>query len=323
MKRKTWRLAVGMLGFVWMLGGCAQQSSEAAEEPEPVQEENVSEKNAEGISGSEKVNIQPGRYIMEHGEEWELFVPTVRFYKNQEFSFNWSLLSSYYAFGTYEIKDDNVILKTDDGEYQYTFRLDGEFLVFDQEHSSEVKTYEGDLEVADGAVFRPEGDLIAQNISFTLPDGLTMDPYDPEVGYAGGCLLLPEAYEKYDKDATSPEWAASGTVFRFSTDMITWNGDAIERVDVYWNHTIEEALGSVSGMAAPAYMMKMQHDLYTPAGLSALEERGEEIPEEIQSEYWYVFMANPEDEIGYAVSLNTKDFGKEDILEFAESIQYK
>lgn len=227
MKRKTWCLAVGMLGFVWMLGGCAQQSSEAAEEPEPVQEETVSEENTEEISDSEEVNIQP------------------------------------------------------------------------------------------------EGDLIAQNISFTIPDGLNIDPYDPDVGYGGGCLLLPEAYEKYDKDATPPEWAASGSIFRFSTDMITWDGDTIKKVDVYWNHTCEENIGSVSGMAAPAYMMKMQHDLYTPAGLSALEERGEEIPEDIQSEYWYVFMANPEDEIGYAVSLNTKNFGEEDILEFAESIQYK
>lgn len=312
MKRK-WYMASAVLSLALLIGGCGAQK--------PAQEI-VPKENPEELSADSEADVLSGRYIMEHEDDGAVLVPTLRFYKDQGFSFTWSVLSSYYAFGTYEIQGQDVILQTDDGAYEYVFRAEGDSLIFDQERSSEVKTYEGDLEVTDGAVFLPEGDLIAQNISFALPEGLTADTYDFEIGYSGGCLLLPEAYEEYEKEVTPPEWVASGSIFRFPADMITWDGDSIKRVDVYWNHTNEEVLGSVSGMAAPAYMMKMQHDLYTSAGLSALEESGEKIPEDMQSEYWYVFMANPGDEFGYAVSLNTKNFDEEDILQFAGSVKY-
>lgn len=312
MKRMLYMTA-SVLGLALMISGCGAQK--------PAQEI-VSKENPEELSADSEVDVLSGRYIMEHEDEGEVRVPTLWFYKDHKFSFTWSVLSSYYAFGTYEIQGQDVILKTDDGAYEYIFRAEEDSLIFDQDRSSEVKTYEGDLEVTDGAVFLPEGDLIAQNISFTLPEGLTADSYDFEIGYSGGCLLLPEAYEEYEKDVTPPEWVASGSIFRFPTDMITWDGDTIERVDVYWNHTNEEVLGSVPGMEAPAYMTKMQHDLYTAAGLSMLEESGEKIPEDTQSEYWYIFMANPGDEFGYAVSLNTKNFEEEDILQFAGSVKY-
>lgn len=145
------------IGLSLAIGGCSAQK--------PVREIDSREPPA-ASSVSDEPNVQLGRYIMEHEDEWELFVPVISFYENHEFSFGWSVRSSYYAFGTYEIQDQDVILNTDDGMYQYTFRAEGDSLIFDRERSSEIKTYEGELEVADRAVFLPEGDLIAKSIKY-------------------------------------------------------------------------------------------------------------------------------------------------------------
>lgn len=169
---------------------------------------------------------------------------------------------------------------------------------------------------------------IKDDISYELPEGLTESGYHADVGFAGAILLLPDAYETYGDSEDSfapPEWKAAGMISRFYTaDMVVWKGDVIQEIAHFYNHTSEESLGSVDGLAAPGFLKKCNHDLYTVADLDALAEQGVSIPEsETTSDYWYVYMAEPGEEIGYVVSLNAKNFTREDVIAFAQSVKRK
>lgn len=78
---------------------------------------------------------------------------SVRLEEDQTFTFIFSLTSSYFCVGGYEIDGDRLLLKTQDGAYAYAFDIVGETLVFDAEHSSENTWYS---EISDGAVFQLE-----------------------------------------------------------------------------------------------------------------------------------------------------------------------
>ena len=92
--------------------------------------------------------IPAGNYIMQESEEPSK--PTVSLEDGNRFTFTYSLLSSYYAVGSYEIDDGNLILKTDDGEYKYVFKIKDNTLIFNAKESSEIPSY---ANVPDGAVF--------------------------------------------------------------------------------------------------------------------------------------------------------------------------
>ena len=81
--------------------------------------------------------------------------------ENRKFQFFWSMFSSYIAQGTYEVKDNEIICKTDDGNNIYTFEiLEGEGYKFIESKSSRIPKYKysGDATesfapVVDGAIF--------------------------------------------------------------------------------------------------------------------------------------------------------------------------
>lgn len=168
---------------------------------------------------------------------------------------------------------------------------------------------------------------LQDDISYELPEGLTESVYRADLGFAGAVLLQPDAYEVYgDENSYAPaEWTAAGMISRFYTaDLVVWDGDVIQEIHPFFNHTSEEALGSVDGLAAPGFLQKCNHDLYTIPELDELAEQGIEIPEsETTSDFWYVYLAKPGEEIGFVVSLNAKNFTREDAIAFAGSIQWK
>ncbi|HQD41332.1 MAG TPA: hypothetical protein PLE53_01795 [Bacillota bacterium] len=92
--------------------------------------------------------IPSGNYIMQESEEPSK--PIVLLKDGNRFTFTYSLLSSYYAIGSYEIDDGNLILKTDDGEYKYMFKIKDNTLIFNAKESSEIPSY---ANVPDGAAF--------------------------------------------------------------------------------------------------------------------------------------------------------------------------
>ena len=81
--------------------------------------------------------------------------------ENRKFQFFWSMFSSYIAQGTYEVKDNDIICKTDDGNNVYTFEiLEGEGYKFIEGKSSKIPKYkyssdvkESFAPVVDGAIF--------------------------------------------------------------------------------------------------------------------------------------------------------------------------
>ncbi len=80
--------------------------------------------------------------------------------ENKTFQFFWSMLSSYIAQGTYEIKDNELICKTDDGSNTYTFEILEDGYKFIEDKSSKIPKYkyssdakEALAPVVDGAIF--------------------------------------------------------------------------------------------------------------------------------------------------------------------------
>lgn len=76
--------------------------------------------------------------------------------EKQTFFIHYDVLSSYQAEGTYIKDKEQLILKAEDGKYQYQFDiLEGDILRFDQENSSgfaEINELLG-KDILDGAEF--------------------------------------------------------------------------------------------------------------------------------------------------------------------------
>ncbi len=79
--------------------------------------------------------------------------------KREEFTFTFSMLSSYIGYGTYEEDNEYIVAHTKDGKNTYTFKKTDQGLIFVADRSSEMPHYgyepgaEGKACVPDGAVF--------------------------------------------------------------------------------------------------------------------------------------------------------------------------
>lgn len=167
-----------------------------------------------------------------------------------------------------------------------------------------------------GAVELPE-----LGISLIIPEELTLEDYSETLGY-GGYLLSPDAYLHYG-DGTPSQWAAAGMVGRFPTSWLTWEGQTISKALPSWNHTSYGEPEPLSGLAAPAAILQAEHDLYTAAEAGVLEESGVDLSTvELVSAYWYVFLAQPGEDSGILLSLNAKNFTREDAVDFARSVEF-
>ena len=163
---------------------------------------------------------------------------------------------------------------------------------------------------------------ILNEISFELPQELSVGDYNANVGFEGGCLILPMVYEG-DEEFTPEVWRASGMVSRYTqSHILEWKDDEIDHVYSYYNHTTMEILEKVEGLCAPALLVQCNHDLYTAAGLGELEEKGVDLDTiETTSDYWYLYIAEPGEEYGYVITLNQKNYTKEDIITLGKTIQ--
>lgn len=86
------------------------------------------------------------KYVFEENSE-----TNISLYDSGEFTFSFSVMSSYLGYGTYEIENDRLTLHTDDGEFTYVFDMVGDTLVFDADASSEQIWFSG---IYDGAVLK-------------------------------------------------------------------------------------------------------------------------------------------------------------------------
>ena len=104
-------------------------------------------------SGNEKLEIKNGSYNLV-AQDNDIGANIV--IDGATFSFSYDLTSSYLPYGKYEIKNDILILKTDDGKYSYKFTIENDDLIFIESSSSSVKVNGNSLssQIVDGTVFR-------------------------------------------------------------------------------------------------------------------------------------------------------------------------
>jgi hypothetical protein len=93
-------------------------------------------------------HIVIGNYVMQASKE--PVKPIVSLEDSNKFTFTYSALSSYIAIGSYEVDDDNLILKTDDGKYKYIFKIKDNALIFNAKESSQIPSF---ANVPDGTIF--------------------------------------------------------------------------------------------------------------------------------------------------------------------------
>lgn len=89
------------------------------------------------------------RYVFSDSQE-AVIKPSFSLYDNGVFTFTFSGYSSYYGVGTYDLENNRLTLKTDDGQYIYCFDAVNNTMVFDAAASSDA-LWHSDL--YDGCVF--------------------------------------------------------------------------------------------------------------------------------------------------------------------------
>lgn len=101
-------------------------------------------------------DVVVGTYVMESNETLK---PYLILKDNNEFSFTYSYLSSYWSIGNYEEVDGSLILKTMDGEFEYVFEIKEKDLIFNAKESSELPSY---ANVPDGVRFSFDKEYLAE-----------------------------------------------------------------------------------------------------------------------------------------------------------------
>lgn len=99
-----------------------------------------------------QVSLRIGTYYLQDAKEG-FPVPYIELKENQEFVFEYSPLSSTIPVGSYEMKEDNLILtnNSEKGE-QYYFKIEEEKLIFDKEQSFELPIFARET-IYDGVAF--------------------------------------------------------------------------------------------------------------------------------------------------------------------------
>ncbi|MEA4831432.1 MAG: hypothetical protein VB118_02290 [Oscillospiraceae bacterium] len=99
---------------------------------------------------SEKTSVIPlGVYSYQESDE--PVKPNVTLREDNRFQFEFSIVSSYCAIGTYIVDGKNLILNTDDGNNKYVFEIKDKTLIINKKESSELPSY---VKIPDRSVFK-------------------------------------------------------------------------------------------------------------------------------------------------------------------------
>lgn len=164
-------------------------------------------------------------------------------------------------------------------------------------------------------------------LTLQLPEGYTLSEYSDAVGFAGGALIEPQAYEVLGEDSYGcmQDWTMSGFIGLLpdAGDAISFEDGQIAEIMPLWNHSSLERLETLEGLDMPAVLYHVNHDLYTAADLGELEEQGTDISEiTTTSDYWYIFFADEGKEDAYYLALDQNQFTKEEAVGIAETVKF-
>lgn len=153
---------------------------------------------------------------------------------------------------------------------------------------------------------------------YQLPDGLEAENADNLT------IFTPNAYKVGSEASCADDRISAGYIQKFNTtdDWGTMKDGKIEQV-YSDNHSTVEDYGSIDGLCAPGYLVKVDYDLYSAAALEKEKSKGTDISEiDTTGQYWLLYLVRENEETGYILALNTKNYTKEDMLAWAQSFQF-
>ncbi len=153
---------------------------------------------------------------------------------------------------------------------------------------------------------------------YQLPDGLEAESADDLT------IFTPNAYKVGSEASCADDRISAGYIQKFNTtdDWGTMKDGKIEQV-YSDNHCTVEDYGSIDGLCAPGYLVKVDYDLYSAAALEKEKSKGTDISEiDTTGQYWLLYLVRENEETGYILALNTKNYTKEDMLAWAQSFQF-
>ena len=153
---------------------------------------------------------------------------------------------------------------------------------------------------------------------YQLPDGLEAENADDLT------IFTPNVYKVGSEASCADDRISAGYIQKFNTtdDWGTMKDGKIEQV-YSDNHSTVEDYGSIDGLCAPGYLVKVDYDLYSAAALEKEKSKGTDISEiDTTGQYWLLYLVRENEETGYILALNTKNYTKEDILAWAQSFQF-
>lgn len=153
---------------------------------------------------------------------------------------------------------------------------------------------------------------------YQLPDGLEAESADDLT------IFTPNAYKVGSEASCADDRISAGYIQKFNTtdDWGTMKDGKIEQV-YSDNHSTVEDYGSIDGLCAPGYLVKVDYDLYSAAALEKEKSMGTDMSEiDTTGQYWLLYLVRENEETGYILALNTKNYTKEDMLAWAQSFQF-
>lgn len=153
---------------------------------------------------------------------------------------------------------------------------------------------------------------------YQLPDGLEAENADDLT------IFTPNVYKVGSEASCADDRISAGYIQKFHTtdDWGTMKDGKIEQV-YSDNHSTVEDYGSIDGLCAPGYLVKVDYDLYSAAALEKEKNKGTDMSEiDTTGQYWLLYLVRENEETGYILALNTKNYTKEDMLAWAQSFQF-
>lgn len=170
---------------------------------------------------------------------------------------------------------------------------------------------------------------ISDWLTIELPDGYSLSEYNANVGNAGGALIEPQAYEVRGEDTYGHyvvDWTMSGcigSIYGAQEVFVFENGKLADKQMHLWNHTSEEKIEILEGLDKSAILYHINHDLYTAGDIGGLEAQGIKIePEDMTSDYWYIFFAEEGEDKAYYLALDQRQFTKAEAVEIARTVKF-
>lgn len=166
-------------------------------------------------------------------------------------------------------------------------------------------------------------------LSYELPAGMEKGTFYHYDGIRGGVVFLCEGKEiaPLGGPLAWPEWMAAGGVMIEKGEPVgrmEFTDGLLTGMPIIWNHS--ELLTQpepLEDCAAPALLVKMDHDVIALPEINEAEEIGRPIPEKIQSaRIWYVFFAREGSSEMYYVYLNADYYSCDDVKELARSVKF-